>query len=153
MSTSENNQPRLDLIPHDYRGEIIAQRAKDGYINATAMCKAAGKAFADYFRTKTTHDFLTELSTSMGIPMDQLISTISTGPNELRGTWVHPQVSIHLAQWASPRFAVMVSQWVGEPGTPTGHGECSLTVWTSSAIRFRLASSAFSVKRPTSTLP
>ena len=33
-------------IDAGYRGEIIAQRAKDGYINATAMCKAAGKAFA-----------------------------------------------------------------------------------------------------------
>lgn len=107
-----DNQPRLDLIPHDYRGELIGQRAKDGYINATAMCKASGKLFGDYARSKVTASFLAELSGSMGIPIDQLVSTISTGPNDHRGTWVHPQVAIHLAQWASPRFAVMVSQWV-----------------------------------------
>lgn len=27
---------------------------------------------------------------------------------------MHPQVSIHLAQWCSPKFAVMVSKWVFE---------------------------------------
>lgn len=107
-----NTQPRLDLIPHDYRGEIIAQRATDGYINATAMCKAAGKAFADYERLASTQEFLAELSGSMGIPIDLLVSKNMVGPNELRGTWVHPQVSTHLAQWASARFAVMVSRWV-----------------------------------------
>lgn len=112
MSAPENSQPRLDLIPHDYRGEIIGQRAKDGYINATAMCKAAGKAFADYNRSKSANEFLTELSGSMGIPMDQLTVQITTGPNDLRGTWVHPQVAIHLAQWSSARFAVLVSRWV-----------------------------------------
>jgi hypothetical protein len=31
---------------------------------------------------------------------------------EIQGTWVHPQVAIHLAQWLSPKFAVRVSKWV-----------------------------------------
>ena len=30
----------------------------------------------------------------------------------MQGTWVHPQVAIHLAQWLSPQFAVKVTQWV-----------------------------------------
>jgi hypothetical protein len=32
----------------------------------------------------------------------------------LQGTWVHPQVAIHLAQWLSPKFAVQVTKWVYE---------------------------------------
>jgi hypothetical protein len=32
----------------------------------------------------------------------------------MQGTWVHPQVAIHLGQWASPKFAVLVSKWVFE---------------------------------------
>jgi hypothetical protein len=36
------------------------------------------------------------------------------GPNEGRGTWVHPDVAINLGQWCSPKFAVAVSQWVQE---------------------------------------
>lgn len=112
MSAPENTQPRLDLIPHDYRGEIIAQRATDGYINATAMCKAAGKAFADFERLASTQAFLQELSAEMGIPMSDLVQSKRGGIPSEQGTWVHPQVAINLAQWASARFAVLVSRWV-----------------------------------------
>lgn len=122
-------QPRLDLIPHDYRGEIISQRAKDGYINATAMCQAANKRLNDYTRAAATVAFIDELSRSAGIPADVLISTIVTGPNEHRGTWVHPQVATHLAQWASPRFAVLVSQWVVEWMTGAGQAERSWRIF------------------------
>lgn len=111
---NESVQPRLDLIPHDYRGEIIAQRAQDGYINATAMCQAAGKRFSDYNRLSTTSEFIAELVGSTGIPADLLVTSVIAGPNELRGTWVHPHVAVHLAQWSSARFAVMVSRWVFE---------------------------------------
>jgi hypothetical protein len=109
---TDPNQQSLALIPHAYQGELISLRAHDGYVNATAMCKAAGRLFADYGRLSTTRGFLSELAGSMGIPIDQLTATISTGPNEHRGTWVHPQVAIHLAQWASPKFAVQVTGWV-----------------------------------------
>lgn len=33
---------------------IVAQRATDGYFNATAMCKAANKKINDYGRLSTT---------------------------------------------------------------------------------------------------
>jgi hypothetical protein len=102
------------LVPHTYQGAVIQQRINDGYINATAMCKASGKLLADYTRLQTTKEFLAELSGSMGIPIDLLVRTVVTGPNELRGTWVHPQVAIHLAQWVSAKFAVQVSEWVFE---------------------------------------
>jgi len=36
----------------------------------------------------------------------------SGGNPRLQGTWVHPQVAINLAQYLSPKFAVLVSQWV-----------------------------------------
>lgn len=76
------------------------------------MCKAVGKLFADYRRLLTAEAFLKELSGSMGIPIDQLVFTVSAGPNDGRGTWVHPHVAINLGQWCSPKFAVAVSQWV-----------------------------------------
>lgn len=109
---SESFQIPLPLVQYKMEEEIIHQRVKDGYINATAMCKAGDKLFNDYSRLKTTPLFLDELNTSTGIPVDRLVSTIMTGANELRGTWVHPQVAIHLAQWISPKFAVQITQWV-----------------------------------------
>jgi len=103
---------QLALVPHSYQGSLIQLRADDGYINATAMCKAAAKLFADYNRLSTTQAFLNALSTDMGIPISTLVQSIKGGSAEHQGTWVHPQVAVNLAQWLSPQFAVKVSQWV-----------------------------------------
>ena len=109
-----SHQLSLALISHKVQDSVIEQRAEDGYINATAMCKAAGKLMADYNRLSTTKAFLEELSADMGIPISQLIQVLRPGGDGLQGTWVHPQVSTHLAQWLSPKFAVQVSKWIQE---------------------------------------
>jgi hypothetical protein len=46
--------------------------------------------------------------------MDLLICVKITGPNENRGSWVHPDVAIHLAQWISQIFNIKVTKWVRE---------------------------------------
>lgn len=105
-------QLSLDLIPHKVGNEIISLRAKDGYVNATAMCKAAGKFWGHYRSSSPTDAFLDVLSADIGIPISKLVQSIKGGTPDLQGTWVHPQVAVHLAQWLSPKFAVMVSKWV-----------------------------------------
>ena len=101
------------LIEHRVNGSVITQDPTNGYINATALCKKAGKLFADYSRLDATKAFLTALSTDMGIPITALIHTVKGGKDpKSQGTWVHPQVAINLAQWLSPQFAVQVSKWV-----------------------------------------
>jgi len=102
----------LAVISHRLDGEIIEQRRIDGYINATAMCRVAGRVFADYARLKTTDAFLRELSSDMGIPISELIQSVRGGGPNVQGTWVHPKVAIHLAQWLSPRFSVQVTNWI-----------------------------------------
>ena len=87
------------LIGHRLDGELVSQRPKDGYINATALCKASGRELKAYLRTNQTKEFLAELSRSVNIFTDQLVQIINTGSNETRGTWVHPDVAINLAQW------------------------------------------------------
>ncbi len=106
-----NHQYSLSLITHQVQNSIVEQRAADGYINATAMCKAAGKLFGHYRANDATDAFLQALEADIGIPISQLIQTLRGG-NVAQGTWVHPQVAIHLAQWLSPQFAVQVSKWV-----------------------------------------
>lgn len=90
----------------------LIQREEDGYINATALCKMNGKLFNDYSRLSTTKAFISELSRSTGIPVDLLKVATLKGKNEERGTYVHPKVAIHLAQWLSPKFAVFVTEVV-----------------------------------------
>lgn len=107
-------QFQLATIDRMAENEMISQRVSDGYVNATAMCKAAGKLMADYNRLSTTRPFLDELSSVMGIPITELIQSVQGGDYRLQGTWVHPRVAIHLAQWLSPKFSVLVSGWVFE---------------------------------------
>ncbi len=72
-------QYELPLIAHEAAGEIIQQRAKDGYIDATAMCAAAGKKFNDYSRIGPTQAFIAELSAETGLPVTELIQSVSGG--------------------------------------------------------------------------
>ncbi|MCL2216665.1 MAG: KilA-N domain-containing protein, partial [Defluviitaleaceae bacterium] len=102
------------FIERKTENQIISQRVTDGYVNATAMCKAAGKQMKHYNELLTTKAFILELSSVVGIPPNGLIQSYQGGIPHLQGTWVHPQVAVHLAQWLSPKFAVLVSQWVAE---------------------------------------
>jgi hypothetical protein len=110
----QRKQLALPLIVRAHANTPISQRAKDGYINATAMCKAANRQFKHYNETVATKAFVSELSSEAGIPGAELVQSVNGGVPELQGTWVHPQVAIHLAQWLSPKFAVQVTQWVFE---------------------------------------
>jgi hypothetical protein len=105
-------QQHFDLIPHPVQGGIIYQRPEDGYINATAMCQAAGRPWSRYWELPASKAFAQELSADLGIPISTLIQSIKGGQPNHQGTWVHPQVAVSLAQWLSAKFAVMVSQWV-----------------------------------------
>ena len=111
---SISHQAEMPLIARKVANRVIHQRAIDGYIDATAMCKAAGRAFADYYRNKSTKEYLAELQADMGIPMSELVQRLRGGHPELQGTWVHPFVATDLAQWCSPKFRVRVNKWVAE---------------------------------------
>jgi hypothetical protein len=87
------------------------QRRSDGWVNASAMCKANGKHLPHYMTNDRTTQYLQALSGSVGIPTDLLTKTTMTGPNEHRGTWVHPRLAVDLARWISPAFAVWMDGW------------------------------------------
>ena len=117
VTVSSSTQLELAIIPHAYEGELICQRRSDGYINATAMCRAAGREWSRYRELKSTKEFFAELSLDLVLNEGQLTATILGTPGgdaRNQGTWVHPQVAIHLAQWLSAKFAVQVSKWVFE---------------------------------------
>ena len=105
----------IELITRSYNGTPIQLRPADGYVNATAMCKACGKQWADYFRTDRATKYLEALSTDMGNPVtgqNGLVISIQGGPTQ--GTWVHERVAVDLARWLSPQFAVFMDGWFTE---------------------------------------
>lgn len=102
------------VLLHDLDGHRVGQRRADGYLNASALCKAAGKLWADYRRLDGSERYLTELEAVMGIPITELVQVRQGGRPDEQGTWVHPNVAVHLAQWCSARFAVQVGIWINE---------------------------------------
>lgn len=109
----ENQQLSLQLIQHQVDdGFVVDQRAIDGYVNATALCKAVDRFWTSYWESNPTKLFMQELSADLGLPISALVQSVRGG--RVQGTWVHPRVAVHLAQWLSPRFAVQVTKWVHE---------------------------------------
>lgn len=114
MALSDN------AIVRSYSTISILQRKADGYFGATALCKAGTaetgkrKDFHNYKVATPTQEFLKELSSTTGLTVDQLIQSLPGSPENGGGSWVHPRVAMHLAQWCSPKFAVRVTEWVLE---------------------------------------
>jgi len=99
---------RQQLILREANGVSIRQR-HDNYFDATAMCRAYGKLFANWRQLDGTQAFLEELALNIGIPIIELVQS-RIGRDG--GTWVHERVAIKLADWCSPKFAVIVNGWI-----------------------------------------
>ena len=113
------NNARKPLVLNGITIEVDPQTLM---VNATQMCRAAGKLFGNYRQLESTEKFLQELSSVIGIPITSvigipitgLIYTIQGGRPELQGTWVDWRVALHLAQWLSPAVQVQVTKWIDE---------------------------------------
>lgn len=102
--------PQDPLDVRTWNGTLISRRTTDGYVNATAMCKANGKEWSNYYKSERTSQYLQALQGSLPNGSD-LVQVIGTGPNERRGTYVHPRLAVDLARWISPEFAVWMDGW------------------------------------------
>src|SRR4051812_27184693 len=78
---AKTESPLLKALSTD---NITIEVRKDGYVNASKLCRVAGKEWSSYFRTAKTKAFLEVLARSLQIPKDLLISTTGVGPNALR---------------------------------------------------------------------
>jgi hypothetical protein len=111
---SDSDSEEYKLTPFEIgNGYTIEHREEDGFINVTNLCKAGKKLFKNWKQLDKTKAFLQVLSSSVGIPTDELIK-YNIGSIKERATWAHPQVAINIAQWISPSFDVKVSLWVYE---------------------------------------
>jgi hypothetical protein len=88
---------------------------KNGYVNATKLCRFAKnknnkpKEFKNWLRNNRSSELVDEIAKEL---TDQVpfISITQTMNNEVRGTYVHPDLIPHIASWASPAFAIKVSR-------------------------------------------
>ncbi len=106
-----------------WEGTAIQRRRADGFVNATAMCKASGRRWFDYIRLDRTTAYIEALAAVAGNPATEnhgLIHTIQGGRPELQGTWIHPRLAVDLARWISPAFAVWMDGWFLEAAQGQG---------------------------------
>jgi hypothetical protein len=115
------------IVVRTWNDAPISRRDSDGFANATAMCQANGKLWGHYRELDRTTGYIKALGDSLGIPSDQLVLTTTTGPNHLRGTWIHPRLAVDLARWLSPEFAVWMDGWFLEQAEAQHHQPQGLT--------------------------
>lgn len=152
---SDTNNSTKALILHTFNDTSIYQRATDGYLDATAMCQANGKLFADYRRLQSTEDFLYDLSSDMGIPISEIIKELRGFRIGQQGTWVHPLMAVNLAQWCSTKFAIFISKlfyaWVNTVDQPVGV-EAGLKATDCAILHAKLAEYRITVAKHEATI-
>jgi hypothetical protein len=134
MSEIDRAKDFLYSLKGDNGEQIITEiDLETGYINATKLCKSAGRSWYAYYRTAKTKEFLEELSKdhdcaiedepnkksnrninvlkNSNAQMKQVLIISKVGGNH-SGTWVHPDVAIDLASWCSAKFQVAVAKLI-----------------------------------------
>lgn len=101
-----------------WQGTAIQRRDADGFVNATAMCKANGREWFTYARSARTQEYIAALKAAPQICGAEVVQSISGGTPSLQGTWIHPRLAIDLARWISPAFAVWMDGWFLESLQP-----------------------------------
>jgi hypothetical protein len=109
MSDSQN----IYSLKGDTNEDIITEiDLLTGFINATKICKSAGKFWNNYYENKKTKDFIKELCIILNCDQEQIVSSKKGGGTTNTGTWVHPTIATNLASWCSAEFGAKVSIWI-----------------------------------------
>lgn len=104
--------------------EFTIPLREDGYIHATALCKASKKRVNHWLSLSETKKLVKKVEEKLRnneatIPASQnekqLIEVYKGNTSKYsQGTWIHPDLGINLAQWCCPSFSLQVSQWIRE---------------------------------------
>jgi len=118
----DNNVHRLHVTKindsysrNQYGTFSIMTMNKNNYVNASKLCKEAKKQFKNCKASAMWAELINELSLVIKLPVNELIYTVVGGKNtDIRGTYVHPKLIIHVAIWCGPNFAIKISEWIDE---------------------------------------
>jgi hypothetical protein len=95
--------------------KFIIPMREDGYIFATGLCKVSGKRLTKWRENKETKELIKTLENKSEFGVSALIEIYKGGNDKYsQGTWVHPDLGMHLAQWCNPSFSSQVSKWIRE---------------------------------------
>ena len=81
-------------------------------VNATEMAKAFDKRPIIWLQSKSTEEFLNELSKVRNLTLADLVQVTRGGDNP--GTWMHEDVALEFARWLSPAFSIWCNDHIKE---------------------------------------
>ena len=92
---------------------------RDGYVNVTKICQAAGKRLDHYKESQAGKEYMEFLKnrnlakSNTRNPGITLLTSIR-GNCPSRGTFAHPDLAMAIAMWVHPPFLAEVSGWIRE---------------------------------------
>ena len=146
----DEKEKEKEQILKDLGGEInlngiTVLSREDGFINATALCKAGGKLFGNWYKSEPAKELIKVLENKIQNEYREksdiqneyreeseypTVIDIKKGNTSKfsQGSWIHPDLAVHLAIWISPAFGIQISRWIRElalTGTVTIENEKS----------------------------
>ena len=113
--------------------DFVVPVRRDGYVNVTKICQAAGKRLDNWIRLDSSKESMEYLKKTLddehaanvklenevphirGRSTPKLVFEAIEGGNcPSRGTFAHPDLAIIIAAWASKSFQFQVSRWIRE---------------------------------------
>jgi hypothetical protein len=82
---------------------------KNGYINATKLCKNNNKHFKGWLGTAHSNQLINRISIDENIPTENVITTIMKGHHDYRGTYVHRKLMPSIISWISADHAIKMN--------------------------------------------
>ena len=102
----ENNER---FIVGSYNGLKIYIREKDGYVNASKLCKDSGREFKAFNRTKRFKQILKYYNENeVGEDLHPPIYELNKGYNIMKGQYITPDLIHFVAEWISIEYSFKV---------------------------------------------
>ena len=116
---SNNNVEQLKIscngenfIRGTYNGIAVLIREKDGFINATEMCKQFNRRFRKIFENHSWQAYYEEFCNEYYVRPESgdPLYLLKKGFARVQGTYVDPRLINYICFWASPRYAIYVGK-------------------------------------------
>lgn len=109
------NRLSKDDVRHISCGSLELLVLENGYFNASKICRAHNKDFSDWAITGAAKIAIDEAARHSNLSADQIVMQITKTSNNLKGTYLHPVLLIHIATWCDVKYTIELSSvvWKG----------------------------------------
>ncbi|BCS83577.1 N-domain protein [Cotonvirus japonicus] len=91
-----------------YGDFVVIIDYQTSYINISKLCIQAGKDFNDWIKLKCNNDMVNVIERVLKSTdtITKIKIDLKTGPNEIRGTYIHPIIVPIIMSWCNPNYAM-----------------------------------------------